>query len=212
MAKKPQGVTSALSDLPSSIELSGPHTLAKGFFAFDRFTFSLPDDLPGTPPKQHDFIRGGKAVAVVAVDPERDAVVLIRQFRPAAQLANGYGDLLEIPAGRVDTGEDAAAAARRECAEEIGVAPAAMVELFTFLTSPGLTDEEITLFVAAVDSTRVAGHAGMAHEGERIETIIAPIAEVVAALGRGDIRNGPCLLGLHWLALNRHRLSEVLAG
>ena len=48
--------------------------------------------------------------------------------------------------------------------EEIGVAPQVLVELFTYLTSPGLTDEEITLFLGVVDASRAAIEAGIERE------------------------------------------------
>ena len=54
-------------------------------------------------------------------------------------------------------------------------------------------------------------HAGAANEGERIVTIRAKIDEVIAALARNDMRNGPLLIALQWLALNRARLRELLA-
>ncbi len=61
--------------------------------------------------------------AVLPVDLARDEVVLLRQFRLAAHLANGDGSLVEIVAGHVEANEQPVATARRECVEEIGVAP-----------------------------------------------------------------------------------------
>jgi ADP-ribose pyrophosphatase YjhB (NUDIX family) len=94
--------------------------------------------------------------------------VLIRQFRLPAHLANGHGDLVEFVAGRVEAGESLAEAARRECTEEIGIAPSAVAELFTFLSTPGVTDEEITLFVAAVDAASVREGALTTPDGEHV--------------------------------------------
>ena len=113
--------------------VSAPRQLAAGYRPYERYQVTLTGD-DGAPLTQtRDLIRGGLVVAVLPVDLGRDEVVLIRQFRLAAHLANGLGGLLEIVAGRVEDGEAAAAAAHRECVEEIGVAPAQLVELFRYL-------------------------------------------------------------------------------
>jgi ADP-ribose pyrophosphatase len=146
---------------------------------------------------------------VLPIDIERDEIVLIRQFRLPAYLANGKGELVEIVAGRVEQGERPAETARRECAEEIGVAPAALVELFSYLTTPGLTDEEVTVFLAAVDASRVPERTH-ATEGERISVMRVPIDAALAALQAASVQNGPLVIALQWLALNRARIAGLL--
>ena len=74
-------------------------------------------------PRPIDVLRSGPAAAVLPIDPGRDELVLLRQFRLAAHLANGKGNLVEIVAGHVEENEEPAETARRECVEEIGVAP-----------------------------------------------------------------------------------------
>jgi ADP-ribose pyrophosphatase len=82
-----------------------------------------------------------------------------------------------------------------------------LVELFTYLTSPGLTDEEITLFLGVVD----ASQATLAGDAEREASALlrAPIAAALSALAAGSVRNGPLVTALQWLALNRGRLAEI---
>src|SRR5262249_38248578 len=116
---------------------------------------------------------------------------LIRQFRLAAHLANGKGDLVEIVAGHVEANETPLASARRECVEEIGVAPQVLVELFSYLISPGLTDEEITLFLGIVDSSRVGIAAGASAEREATALLRVPIDAALAALSGGAIHKRP---------------------
>ena len=140
----------------------------------------------------------------------RAEIVLIRQFRLAAHLANGNGDLVEIVAGHVEAGESPAETARRECVEEIGVAPTPLIELFTYLTSPGLCDEEITVFLGIVDAARVPERAGAAAEHEDIVVMRVPIDAALAALAGRTVRNGPLIVALQWLALNRGRLPEIV--
>jgi NUDIX domain. len=152
----------------------------------------------------------GKVVAVLPIDLVRDEIVLIRQFRLMAHLANGRGDMIEAVAGRVEAGESLLEAARRECTEEIAVAPTVLVELFSYLTTPGLTDEEVTVFLAAVDASRVPERSGAAAEGEQIKTFRVSIDAALAGLSAGKMRNGPLSIALQWLALNRNRIGELL--
>jgi ADP-ribose pyrophosphatase len=81
--------------------------------------------------------------------------------------------------------------------------------LFSYLPTPGLTDEEVTLFVAAIDASRVPERTHPT-EGEYIEVLRVPIDTPLAALAAGTMRNGPLVVGLQWLALNRGRLRELL--
>jgi ADP-ribose pyrophosphatase len=193
-----------LADRAADVTLSAPETLGKGFFDYQRFRVTLP---AGT--QTRDVLRAGKVIAVLPIDVERGEIVMIRQFRPAAHLANGKGETMEIVAGRVEKGEELAESARRECQEEIGIAPKALVELFSYLPTPGLTDEEVTFFVAAVDASRVPERTHPT-EGEYITVMRVPIEEALAALTTGAMRNGPLVLALNWLAANRGRVAELL--
>jgi ADP-ribose pyrophosphatase len=194
----------APADREADVALSPPEDLAKGFFGYQRYRLTVDGDT-----QTREVVRAGKVAAVLPVDIVRDEIVLIRQFRLPAHLANGKGDLVEIVAGRVEAGEQPAETARRECAEEIGVAPLALVELFSYLTTPGLTDEEVTVFLAAVDAERVPARTH-ATEGERISVIRVPIDAALEALSAGTVRNGPLVIALQWLALNRARVAELL--
>jgi ADP-ribose pyrophosphatase len=193
-----------LADCPADATLSPAESLGKGFFNYQRFKVTL---TAGT--QTRDIVRAGKVVAVLPLDIERGEIVMIRQFRPAAQLASGKGEMIEIVAGRVEPGESVAETARRECQEEIGVAPGRLVELFSYLPTPGLTDEEVTLFVAAVDAARVPEQTHPT-EGEHITVLRIPIDAALEALTKGTMHNGPLLVALQWLALNRVRIADLL--
>lgn len=193
-----------LADCEAQVELSAPERPAKGFFDYQRFHVTLPAGL-----QTRDVLRAGKVVALLPLDLGRGEIVMIRQFRPAAHLANGQGEMVEIVAGRVEPGEQLMETARRECEEEIGVTPSALLELFSYLPTPGLTDEEVTLFVAAVDASRVPERTHPT-EGEYIDVLRVPIDTALAALGEGKMHNGPLVVGLLWLALNRGRVADML--
>jgi ADP-ribose pyrophosphatase len=200
-----------LADAAVDVTLSDPQTLADGFRPYRRYRATVPgaDGLPTT--QTRDLLCGGRVIGVVPIDPERGEIVLIRQFRLAAHLASGKGELVEIVAGRVEGNENVADAAHRECLEEIGVAPTRLVELFSFFPTPGLTDELVTVFLAIVDASTVPERAGAAAEAEDTRPLRVDIDHAIAALTEGKISNGLLIIALQWLALNRGRLSAALS-
>ena len=197
-----------IADQAADVALNEPELLAKGFRAYKRYRLAITSEDGALIEQTRDVVDGGKVVAVLPIDLARNEIVLIRQFRLPAHLRNGKGDLVEIVAGRVEPGEALAVAARRECAEEIGVEPTVLAELFSYLTTPGLTDEEVTVFLAAIDASRVA--ACTQTGGEMIRTLRVPIDAALDALAHNAIRNGPAIMALQWLALNRPRLGALL--
>jgi ADP-ribose pyrophosphatase len=90
----------------------------------------------------HEIAESPPAVAIVAEDAE-GLIVLVRQHRRPAGT-----DLLELPAGLVDEGEGPLAAAKRELREETGLTGGEWRELASFWSSPGFTDEHVTVFAA----------------------------------------------------------------
>lgn len=196
-----------IADDRADVVIAGREVLAEGFRRYERLRVRRSGE---NVPRPLDVLRSGPAAAVLPIDPGRDEIVLLRQFRLAAHLANGRGNLVEIVAGHVEADEQPAEAARRECVEEIGVAPGLLVELFTYLTSPGMSDEEITLFLGVVDASGVPERAGAAAEHEETVPMRVPIDAALAALAAGTVRNGPLIIALQWLALNRGRLSEIV--
>lgn len=201
---------SEVADLPADVTVTSPERLAAGYRDYERYHVTLAGADGKPVEQQRDVIRAGKVVAVLPVDLTRDELVLIRQFRLAAHLATGRGDLIEIVAGRVEAGEQPLAAARRECGEEIGIEPARLVELFTYLPTPGIADEEVTVFLGAIDAVRIREGTVATTDGEQLYLLRVSIDAALAALNSGALHNGPLLIALQWLALNRDRLAEIL--
>jgi ADP-ribose pyrophosphatase len=198
----------AIMDRPSAVTLESPALIGRGFMRYERFELSI--NRGGEPAlvQQRDVLRASRVAAVLPIDLERGQVVLIRQFRLAAHLATGRGEMVEIVAGRVEHGEVASAAARRECMEEIGVAPDRLVELYSVLPTPGLTDEYVTFFLGFVDATQVPARAGAALENEDTRPFVVSIEDAVAALDQGQVANALLFSALQWLALHHARLRE----
>ena len=130
-------------------------------------------------------IVGHPAVAAIVAHDDSH-VFLVRQPREAA----GERSLLEIPAGAVDEGEDAAGCARRELAEEIGKQAGRWRELRRFYTSPGFATEEVHLFWA----TDLRDSGTEADPAERIEIVRHPLAELDGAIE--SVRDAKSLIGL----------------
>jgi ADP-ribose pyrophosphatase len=197
-----------LADYPVEAEVAPPELLARGFRPFNRFRYELSrrHDTAQTA----DLLCSGNSVAVLPLDPARGEIILLRQFRLAAHLANGRGGLFEIAAGHVEKDENPAETARRECAEEIGCAPEPLIELFTYLTTPGLCDEQITLFLGIIDVTQIPERAGLAAEREETFLVRVPVDRALEAVAAGGLRSGPLLMALNWLALNRSRLDDIV--
>jgi ADP-ribose pyrophosphatase len=199
-----------LVDLPADVRVAPPQTLAKAYRDYHRYSVTVKGAGHNPITLERDVLLGGKVVVVIPVDIARKKIVLIRQFRLPAHLANGHGDLVEVVAGRVETGETLAQAAQRECKEETGVAPAKVVEVLTYLSTPGVTDEEITIFLAAVDATHVHEGPMVSPDGEHLYVHVVTIDEAISALQRNTMRFAPLVVGLQWLALNRDRLADML--
>jgi ADP-ribose pyrophosphatase len=151
-----------------------------------------------------DLHEGGHVVAVMAHDPKRDVLILIRQFRLAAQLATGKGHLVEVVAGAVDPGEDAQTAARRELHEETGLTALSLRHLFDFMPSPGITTERASVYLATVDASNLPDRAGH-DEGEETRPFAIRFDDALAMLDQGKIGNA--FLQLSLLHLARHGLT-----
>ena len=153
---------------------------------------------PGGGRMTRDVVHHRGAVAVVAVDGD-DLVLLLRQYRTPVE-----GELLEIPAGTRDVdGEDPAGTARRELAEEAGLACDSLEELGTFFNSPGFCDELSHLFLATGLSPVPRQPDGAEEEWMTIQRV--SLNEAAAMIDRGEIRDAKTIIGV---LLARRRLRR----
>jgi ADP-ribose pyrophosphatase len=136
---------------------------------------------------------GASAVVPFLSDPhgEDPQVVLIRQYRYAA---GGY--LWEIPAGRLDPGEDPAVCAARELEEETGCTAERVERMTTIFTTPGFCDERIHLFIAT--GLTMGEHRREADEFLEVETM--PLSRALAMIERGEIQDSKTICGLLYAA------------
>lgn len=136
---------------------------------------------------------GAAAVVPLASDPAGPdpTLLLLRQYRYAVG-----GTLWEIPAGRLEPGEEPAECARRELREEAGVVAGRLERLTTIWTTPGFTDEAIHLFWAA-DLT-VGTQAREADEF--IEVVARPLSQALADIRSGEVCDAKTIVGILYVA------------
>jgi ADP-ribose pyrophosphatase len=132
--------------------------------------------------------------AVFAPIPAPNRILLVRQYRHAA------GDYMwEIPAGRLERGEDPLAAAKRELAEECGLAARRWKKACAFYPAPGYTSEVMHLFFAF--DLRPAPAGKTPDHDEEIETREFTRARFERLVSKGSIRDGKTLAAAAMLSL-----------
>lgn len=143
---------------------------------------TLPNGVTAT----FDVVRHPGAAAAVPVDKDGE-VFLVRQFRHAAG-----GFLWELPAGRLESGEDPIECARRELREEAGLEAADLSLLGTVLTAPGYSDEQVSLYLAR---GLVAGKTGRESD-EVLSVRQMSLSEAVELIYEGQIQDAKTVIGL----------------
>jgi len=143
---------------------------------------------PGGKKSERDVIRHNGSVVILAVDNSGDRkdpwVVMERQYRHAATQF-----LWELPAGKLDTGEDPLGGAQRELEEETGYRARKWRPLIEYYGSPGFLGETMKVYLAE------GLLAGDAHpeEDEQIEIRLVKLSEVIKMIEKGGIKDGKTL-------------------
>lgn len=194
-----------------ALQMIERETAYQGFFRIDRYRLRHRRyDGSWSGEMSREIFERGRAVGLLLYDPDRDAVVLIEQFRLPAHLAGFSAWQLEIVAGLVGHAEESEAeVARREAHEEAGVTILGeLVPVHRFLTSPGATTETVAIFCGRVDAGNAGGIHGLAEEHEDIKVIVTSADDAIARARAGQIENAIALLALYWLAENRSALRQ----
>ncbi len=147
---------------------------------------------PGGVRARRDLIHHSGSVVVLAVDDSGSTprVLLERQYRHAA------GDYLwELPAGRIDPGENDLAAAKRELLEETGYTAANWRRILKFYASPGFVAETMAVYLA----TGLRAGEAQPEDDEIIFKRMLPLATAVGMVMNGTIRDAKTISSVLWL-------------
>jgi len=140
-----------------------------------------------------EVIRHQGAAAAVPLTGDGN-VLLIRQYRHAA---GGY--IYELPAGKIDPGEEPLACAAREVEEETGRRASSITPMLSFYTTPGFTDEVIHLFLA----TGLSPGTQNLERDEVLEVVEMPLEQAIHRIADGTIRDAKTIIGLQAAYLAR---------
>lgn len=152
-------------------------------------------DGAGNPCTREHIIHPGGACALYVQDGK---VALVRQYRYV------YREVVtELPAGKLEKGEDPKLAALRELEEETGIAanPEDAELLYVMYPTPGYTNEKI--YIYHVKKGRLA--ASHPDEGEFVETFFLPLTEVKTMLQAGELNDAKTIVALqaYFLKMNK---------
>jgi len=130
-----------------------------------------------------EMIERVPASAILAFD-EECKVIMVKQYR------GSFGNVLEVPAGKVDAEEDPLETARRELKEETGYTAKNITHLISYYPSVGYTTEQINCYVA--EDTE-SGEQRL-DDGERIEVVKLDFEDVLTLIKSGDIKDSKTIM------------------
>ena len=145
-------------------------------------TVSTPDGRETT----REIVEHSDCIAVVAIDADGN-VLLVNQFRKAVEK-----ELLEIPAGGIEDGEDPVTTVRREMQEETGYLPQKVERLGGFYSTPGYCTEYLHLYLA----TDLTPSPLYAEDTESIKLVRVPISQIPGLIASGSICDAKSIAGL----------------
>ncbi len=142
---------------------------------------------------RRDIVRHSGSVVVLAVDDAttEPRVLLEKQYRHAAGKF-----LYELPAGRIDPGENELKAAKRELLEETGYSARSWKRVLRFWASPGFVAEAMSIYLAR----GLKAGAAQPEDDEVIAIHLTPLKKAVAMVCRGTIQDAKTIAGVLWLA------------
>ncbi|MBE7058358.1 MAG: NUDIX hydrolase [Ruminococcaceae bacterium] len=143
-------------------------------------------ELPDGQTSTREIIRHNGGAAIVALDDERN-IFLVRQFR----IATGQ-EMLEIPAGKLEAGEDPLVCAKRELEEETGMQAGEIKHLFSMYATPGYCGERLHIYFA--DNLK----SGQIHrdEEEFLHVIKVPFDEAYKMVMEGKFQDAKTIAGI----------------
>lgn len=146
-------------------------------------------ELPDQKYSKREIVEHPGAVAVIPIT-EDDKIVMVKQYRKSVE---EY--LLEVPAGKLEIGEEPIECAKRELLEETGFKSNSIEYLFKFYTSPGFSNETISLFIAKDLVLDVA----QPDEDEYIEIEKYEIDELLEMIYKEEIKDAKTIISILYI-------------
>ena len=153
------------------------------------------------------LVREG-AVGVLLFDPQRDEIILVRQFRVGLLDGAATPWALELIAGMIEFGEELEEVAFREVKEESNCEVSQLVKICDYYNSPGVSSEKVRLYLGIVDSENMGGIYGLESENEDIEVVVLSYTEAITGLNKGYLANAMSIIALQWLELNKSHILQ----
>ncbi|MFM9983885.1 MAG: NUDIX domain-containing protein [Flavobacteriales bacterium] len=158
---------------------------------------------------KREMMDRGDSVAVLLFEKDTQNFLLTRQFRfPAAtkdqhdKIPNA-GWLDEIPAGKLEDGENPHDCAKREVMEELGYRCESLQSISHFYVSPGGTSERIWLFYSEVQSSdKIGDGGGLDSEHENIQLMRYHKDDLAIRIANGEIRDAKTIIAIQWWKLH----------
>ena len=160
-------------------------------------------------PLLRERLEGLAAVAVLLYDPQRDAVVMVEQFRIGALEEGADAWLVEPPGGAIEEGEEPADVAVREAMEETGCRIEALYPIGQVHINPGLAQHRLWLFCGRVDASKASGIHGLKEEGEDLRVVVFDADRLIDDLFTGEAPSATSVLVIQWLDRNRDMLRNL---
>ncbi|WHO72077.1 NUDIX domain-containing protein [Rhizobium sp. BT03] len=190
----------------SRVKIVSTETLSNGWTKLSSYLLDYIDRKGATQRLKREVYHRTPAACILLYDPQRDLVVLVRQFRLAVHINGDPAWMIEVPAGLLDD-DHPEQAIRREAMEETGYHLRDARFLFKCYTSPGAITEVVHFFVSLIDiDDRVAEGGGLDEEHEDIEVLEVPLDEAAGMIENGEIFDAKTIMLLQWAVLNRNKL------
>lgn len=195
------------------VTVESRETLFKGFFQIEKLALKHRLYQGGWSPTIHRelFVRGD-GVGAVLYDPVHELIGLVQQFRVGVMSQQDNPWVLEVVAGMAEEGESAQEVIVRELQEEAGIKASELRFICDYFSSPGGTDEKLSLFCALADLSSAEGYYGLENEAEDIRLVVLPQQVVFDELYNGAFNNAATLICLQWLLMKHKLLTPELKG